>query len=159
MVVHKLVLDDFYEEDFSLLAIISPLEDYRLAYYLNQSLNINLKKWHKSLDINFAKAEFSIFEYHDNHQDCMWHLVNNIYQNLTNQTFETALLFSTIENVVNTTYLLPEEKKASYFLKLSADFNQEMLTNIAKKVKNIKQVVTCYFIDNSKIKNKDRLIF
>ena len=30
--VHKLILDDFFEEDFTLLAIHSPLETYRLAY-------------------------------------------------------------------------------------------------------------------------------
>ena len=44
MAVHKLPLGDFDEIDYQLIAIHSSLEDYRLAYYINQNLPINLKK-------------------------------------------------------------------------------------------------------------------
>ena len=36
MAIHKLHLEEFDEIDYQLIAIHSTLEDYRLAYYINQ---------------------------------------------------------------------------------------------------------------------------
>ena len=38
MAVHKLLVDDFEDESYALLAIHCDVEDYRLAYFLNQTL-------------------------------------------------------------------------------------------------------------------------
>jgi hypothetical protein len=43
MATHKLDLGDFDEVDYYLIAIHTSLEDYRLAYFINQ-LPINLSK-------------------------------------------------------------------------------------------------------------------
>jgi len=42
MALHKLLVDDFYDASFSLLAIHCRLEDYRLAYLLNMYLELKL---------------------------------------------------------------------------------------------------------------------
>ncbi|MBP6551633.1 MAG: IPExxxVDY family protein, partial [Flavobacterium sp.] len=42
MAVHKLDLGEFDEIDYHLIAIHTSLEDYRLAYFINQKLPINL---------------------------------------------------------------------------------------------------------------------
>ncbi len=61
MGVHKLVLDDFTEDlSFSLIGIHCNLEDYKLAYILNKSLEINLRR--KETDLQFNNgANYSIF--------------------------------------------------------------------------------------------------
>lgn len=43
MYVHKLHIAEFDKIDYQLIAIHSPLEDYRLAYFINKQLPINLK--------------------------------------------------------------------------------------------------------------------
>ena len=38
MALHKLLVDDFDDLNYSLLAVHCEMEDFRLAYFLNQSL-------------------------------------------------------------------------------------------------------------------------
>ena len=44
MAIHKLVVDDFEDLNYSLLAVHCEMEDYRLAYFLNQNLETRLAK-------------------------------------------------------------------------------------------------------------------
>ena len=44
MAIHKLDLGEFDEIDYYLIAIHTSLEDYRLAYFINQKLPVNLSK-------------------------------------------------------------------------------------------------------------------
>ena len=55
MQVHSLVLDDFYKEEHSLIGVHTALEDYKLAYSLNQQLKINLKR--DSFNLDFEKEK------------------------------------------------------------------------------------------------------
>ena len=50
MAVHKLLVDDFEDANYSLLAIHCDIEDYRLAYFLNQNLAIRLVRTKEDLD-------------------------------------------------------------------------------------------------------------
>ena len=63
MAVHKLVLDDFVDADYSLFAIHCDLEDYRLAFHINCALNTNLKRTKEDIDFNDNEASFSLFEW------------------------------------------------------------------------------------------------
>ena len=40
MAIHKLIIDDCEEASYELLAIHTSLEDYRLAYFINQKLPV-----------------------------------------------------------------------------------------------------------------------
>ena len=44
MAIHKLQIDEFDDIDYELIAIHTSLDDYRLAYFLNQKLPILLGK-------------------------------------------------------------------------------------------------------------------
>ncbi|MFT4943981.1 MAG: hypothetical protein ACI8RH_001729, partial [Flavobacteriales bacterium] len=44
MGTHKLVLDDDFEEDFSLIAIHCSEEPYKVAYILNQFARLKLRR-------------------------------------------------------------------------------------------------------------------
>ena len=66
MAVHKLVLDDVFEEvEFTLLAIHCSIEDYRLAYLLNKYLGITLQRRSSNLDHSASASSYSIFEWKD----------------------------------------------------------------------------------------------
>ena len=78
MALHKLLVDDFEDEAYSLLAIHCNLEDYRMAYLLNQFLNINLKRYAYDLDFEYTTANYSIYNWEDNKKQTMWNLISNI---------------------------------------------------------------------------------
>ena len=56
MAVYKLLDDDFDNDDYLLLAIHCAIDDYRLAYLLNQYLSINLKRYVHDLDFEQAST-------------------------------------------------------------------------------------------------------
>ena len=77
MAVHKLLVDDFEDENYSLLAIHCDLEDYRLAYFLNQNLAIKLARTKEDLDFVASTASFSVFEWTNTRFQTDWHLIKN----------------------------------------------------------------------------------
>ena len=63
MPVKKLILNDFFEEEnFSLIGVHSTIEDYRLAFLLNKSLDLRLTRQDRDIDNNNQKTNFSIFD-------------------------------------------------------------------------------------------------
>ena len=79
MAVHKLILDDVFDESvFTLIAIHCTIEDYRLAYLLNKFLRINLCRKRFDLDFKNGKSAYSIYHWEDKKQLIDWNLVSNI---------------------------------------------------------------------------------
>ena len=158
MAISKLNLEDFCNEVFSLFAIHTDLDDYRLAYFLNKHLGINL--FRKTFDLDFvnSKGSFSVFEYIDQTSFLKWSLISNIY----NYNFSTKAsnddLFVESNNLVQKVNLLTEYKNVNYLLKIENNESQVDLEAIAKEIKNISQVITLYDI-NKDLKNKENLIF
>ncbi len=79
MAVHKLNIEDFDEIDYQLIAIHTTLEDYRLAYFINQQLNLQLKKTNCSIPIanKTGETQFSRFLFEDFKNDVVWNLIEN----------------------------------------------------------------------------------
>lgn len=158
MAISKLNLEDFCNEVFSLFAIHTDLDDYRLAYFLNKHLGINL--FRKTFDLDFvnSKGSFSVFEYIDQTSFLKWSLISNIY----NYNFSTKAsnddLFVESNNLVQKVNLLTEYKNVNYLLKIENNESQVDLEAIAKEIKSIPQVITLYDI-NKDLKNKENLIF
>ena len=161
MAIHKLILDDVFEEvAFSLIAMHCTIEDYRLAYLLNKHLGINLTRKPLDLDVNKGKSAYSIFEWEDDKQLTVWNLVSNIYktQEVQKQVNQQSL-FNTQEQITKTFNLLPEYKGVNYFLKIDNDNNFSKETYILSNILNIPQIVTAYSVDVNQLKSKDNLIF
>ena len=57
MAVLKLHLDEFDEVDYDLIAIHSSLEDFRLAYFINQNLPIILSKCKEEIGVLVKEGE------------------------------------------------------------------------------------------------------
>lgn len=149
MVIHKLDLEDFIEEDFNLLAIHSALMPYRIAYFLNKTLDTRFKQSDKLNNFDF-------YEYEDKVNQSIWSLVaNKGYEIEDLHRSLGTTLFSTEEK--RRTYLIPEYKKVDYFVKIEyADYN---IQNIVSKINTIPQIITTFAVDLETLKSKNNLIF
>jgi len=158
LTISKLNLEDSFSEEFSLLAIHTDLEDFRLAYFLNKKLGLNLSR--KEFDLNFidSKGNFSVFEYIDQDSFLKWSLISNIYNHNFTANTNNNDLFELSNELVKKFNLLSEYKNVNFLLKLENNENQVDLEDIIKKIKNIPQIITLYNI-NKDLKNKENLIF
>lgn len=161
MAIHKLFIDDFEEVDFQLIAIHTTLENYRMAYFINQNLPILLNKNKKEILIvnGKQKATFSQFNFEDKKKEVFWTLIENKKEIFFAQNANLSSLFTKEESFTNTFYFLPEFKKVDFLLKIEGDKNQINTENITKKLKNINQITTVYTVNKNQIKSKNNLIF
>lgn len=160
MAIHKLEFDEFDEIDYHLIAIHTALEDYRLAYFINQKLSINLSKNENEIQINIkaGEAKFARFFYYDTEKTISWNLIQNKNEVIEQKNDNGQHLFSNVNVEVSTkVYLLPEFKKVDYFLKIE---NTTMdLSEIQVLLNTINNISTVYTVDTSNIKAKNNLIF
>lgn len=164
MAIHKIQIDDFVTIDYELIAIHSSTEDYRLAYFINQTLQILLEKSTKDISVTSAKAEgcFSRFVFEDAHTGAIWDFMQNKTTRAITKTTSTssASLFSEAEiDIAASSSLLPELKKVDYILKVEnvpSSFKPDAIVN---QLLGIKHITTAYTIDHDKLKSKNNLIF
>jgi len=159
MALHKLLVDDFYNDTFSLLAIHCTIEDYRVAYLLNQYLQIKLKRNPQDLDFKYVAASYSIYEWEDKSQQMTWSLVSNVCKKEEDSLISTGSLFNTQGKIIRTHNLIPEYKKVNYLLKIDNDGNFINEKTIIQKIQEISQIAAVYSVDVSQLKSKENLIF
>lgn len=159
MALHKLLVDDFYDDSFSLIAIHCRLEDYRLAYLLNKHLNINLLRKRQDLDYKYFAASYSIYEWEDKKQMITWNLVSNVCKKEEDSLQSSGSLFNVQQTILKTYHLLPEFKKVDFFIKITSDDEHEDERQLITTLQGIPQLITCYGVNTDRIKSKDNLIF
>ncbi len=160
MAVHKLYIDEFDEVDYELIAIHTSLEDYRLAYFLNQKLPILLSKSKSEIQINIKEGvtHFSRFIYDNSDKDCCWNLIQNKNEVTQLKSDNNQNLFANSSYEIATkAYLLPEFKKVDYFLKV--ENNDTEMEEVIKIINTIDRISTVYPVDTNQIKSKNNLIF
>ncbi len=158
----KLQIEEFDAIDFQLLAIHTALEDYRLAYYINQVVSINLAKCTSQINIksNAGETSFGHFGFEDVKKDAYWNLIQNKTQILSSKKQQGLGLFSETENhTLTKIYLLPEYRKVDYFLKIENLNEMDYISSVVSKINTIERINTVYVIDPEKIKSKNNLIF
>ena len=152
MSIHKLSASDF-ESDYTLIAIHSQSEPYKLAYEINLKLNTSLKK--SSFDISF-KNKVSVFDLYKHESE----IYNTKLYLISNKSIEkesqikTKLLFN---DYSISSFLIPELKKAEFLIKIEGGgFN---IDSLLIKLNKIDSVVSCYRASISNVKSKYNLIF
>lgn len=162
MAVHKLHIDEFDEVDYQLIAIHTSLEDYRLAYYINQNLPITLSKSNCNIQISNKEGEtqFTRFAFEDEQSGISWDLIQNqneilLAPNRVNQ----GLFAESKSNFSTKVYLIPEFKKVDYFLKIENSCDSIDVSKIASQINKIERISTVYSVDVENIKSKNNLIF
>ena len=162
MAIHKLDLGEFDEIDYHLIAIHTSLEDYRLAFFINQKLPINLSKSKNEIQINIKEGEtkFSRYYYHNIEKAISWNLIQNKGEVVQQKKDNGQNLFSNLTlEVATKVYLLPEFKKVDYFLKIENIDETINGTKIQTALNTIDSVSAIYTVETNKIKSKNNLIF
>lgn len=158
MALHKLLVDDFYDDTYKLIAIHCGLEDYRLAYLLNQSLELNLERKSDDLDFEYLKSSYSIFEWNNTSQYVTWNLISNVCKKEEDSLYSIGL-FQEREKVLKTFNLVPECKKVDYFIKISDEIQNVNEKLILNRLQSISQIITSYSVNPLQLKSRDHLIF
>lgn len=160
MAIHKLYIDEFDEIDYQLIAIHTSLEDYRLAFLINQKFPVLLSKNNDEIQITAKAGSTTLSRYSfDDEVNCSsWDLLQNKNEIVPQNASATSDLFARANvKVATNAYLLPEFKKVDYFLKLqNLDQSPEEIT---EKLQQIEQITMSYTVDTSRIKSINNLIF
>ena len=159
MTTHKLMIDDFDDEVYSLIAIHCSIEDYRLAYLLNKNLDINFCRCEKDVDFDYLKASFPIFEWEDRHNQMTWNLVGNICKREEESVVSSGSLFEDPIKQLKSFNLIPELEQVDFFIKIRNDGNPVNERKIVRMIHDIPQVAAVYAVDIFDLKSRENLIF
>ena len=155
--VPKIHSFDFeYDHDYTLIGIHSALEDYRLAYFLNKNLDLNLQRFKDDLDFPSLNCRFSLFKCEDEVTFTSWSLIANRHVTVSNVLPSDNNLFGEETKVY---HLINEKKMVDYFIKINGALNHDELECIITKLNNTNKIITSYKINPNELVSKDYLIF
>ena len=158
MALHKLLVDDFDDLNYSLLAVHCEMGDFRLAYFLNQSLATRLSRTKEDLDFLTSLATFSVFEWSNPLLQTDWHLIKNNCL-VEKVAVSKGLFLETNDKSWVKHSLIPEHNSVDYLLKIDNGGGFINEKEILNKIQKISKVSTAYSIDVSQLKSKEHLIF
>ena len=158
MALHKLLVYDFDDLNYSLLAVHCEMEDFRLAYFLNQSLATRLSRTKEDLDFLTSLATFSVFEWSNPLLQTDWHLIKNNCL-VEKVAVSEGLFLETNDKSWVKHSLIPEHNSVDYLLKIDNGGGFINEKEILNKIQKISKVSTAYSIDVSQLKSKEHLIF
>lgn len=161
MAIHKLYIDEIDVVNYSLIAIHTNLDDFRLAFFINKQLNLRLIKNDKNISIPIKELDvfYENFIYQNNDDGTDWCLFQNKNTILIKNNNDVIDLF--FENKLESkkqVYFLSDFKKVDFFLKINHS-DTINVQDIINSINKIYQVTTVYSIDIKKIKNTNNLIF
>ena len=159
MAVRKIIFQEEEPLHYHLLAIHSVLTDYRLAFFLNKHLNIELKRAFEDLDISRQDGFYSFFQYEDEDNLLNWNLISNSsYTNVKNEIKE-SLLFKNTKVELKKFKLINELSQVDFFLKIEYHTDQININQIIKSINEIPNIISVYSLNLNNIKNKENLNF
>jgi hypothetical protein len=139
--LNKLTLKYELDIDFNLIAITSPLKDYRLCYYINKVTGLDLYKVedHEIWVESQRPTYFGRYTCEDVNNDTFYFLLNN----------------KGVEGGI----LIPEMKVTDFFLLVKNAIDEELLQWQITQINNLADVVVASEIDPHKLKSKENLVF
>ncbi len=126
--------------DFLLIGIVTPLQDYRLAWFINSTLHKSLAK---NTDIQIADP------------------LNKKQMNFARFDFDeviTRSIFHLLQNKHATDCLLPEFKELDYLFIIKGDYYKSRKNEIVKKLRTLEHIQTAIIIDIEQVKSKNNLL-
>lgn len=155
--VSKIHTIDFdFDHDYTLIGIHSMLEDYHMAFYLNDQLNLHLARFKNDLDFKSGNCSFPLYTFEDEATFTSWSLVSNKFSFVNDVTQDNRNLFGEETQI---SYLIPEKKQVDFFIKVFGLEDEQKLNQTIQKINRIHKVITSYAIDAMELKSRDNLIF
>lgn len=153
--VQKIISLGSFEEEFTLIALHSPLEDFALTYAINRHLRARFKRF--ATDLELAKGgHFPVYEWKDDINERNWLLMSNHCSGEPAPSFATDLFGELPSTIVYT--LVPEHREVDYLLKLESE-NLWETPDIVRQLTSIPRVLMAYEVDTERLKSKNNLIF
>lgn len=149
-------IDFEYDHDYDLIGIHSTLADYRMAYFLNETLSIHLNRFKEDLEYKSKNCSFPLFTFEDESAFTSWSLIANKFVFTEEVSFNGSNLFQEESKI---SYLIPEKKRIDYFIKISGLQDDNELSEVLYKINKINNIIASYAIDPMDLKSRDNLIF
>lgn len=149
-------IDFEFDHDYTLIGIHSILDDYRIAYFLNNNLNIQLRRFKDDLDFHFRNCSFPLFKFEDESAFTSWSLISNKHVFTENVMADGSNLFPEETKI---SYLIPEKKQIDYFIKINGLKDDAELSTTLFNINKINHIMASYAIDPMDLKSRDNLIF
>ncbi|NNL78988.1 MAG: IPExxxVDY family protein [Flavobacteriaceae bacterium] len=159
MTTHKLNVLDFDDESYVLIAVHCNLEDYRLAFLLNEALGIRLKRSRNDVDFKYMKASYPMFEWENEQEGINWVLVGNICKREEDGFVSSGTLFDSPFKNIKFFQLIPELEQVNFFLKIENDDQPIQTKIILEKINSIPHIAAVYEVDAGELKSRENLIF
>jgi|TARA_B100000902_G_scaffold387892_1_gene432663 hypothetical protein len=151
MTIHKINSSDF-ENDYSLIAVHSNAEAYKLAFEINLKLKTNLEKSPFNITFKGNNSVFELFKHVSETYNTKLYLISN--KSFVETKTSTTSLF---ENFSVSRHLIPELKKAEFLIKIEGGGFK--IDSLLKKLNEINSIVSCYLTKVNSDKSKYNLIF
>jgi hypothetical protein len=159
MAIRKFIFPEQESVQYYLFAIHSVLIDYRLAFFLNKHLNLELKRTSKDLDISGQDGLYSVFEYEDQDNLLNWNLISNCSNTNIKNKIKESLLFKNTEIEQKKYKLMNELSQVDFFLKIEYHTSTINIKKIIKSINEIPNIMSVYNLNLKNIKNKETLNF
>ena len=153
----NLLHDDFYSKEYTLFALKSNLQDYRLAYFFNKKTDLTLNRMTK--DVKYILKNntlyFSAFvdKSFDDKKKC--YLISN--KTIYSKDLKYGSLFKNIP-ISNNMFLIPELKEFDYMLKLDGIWTPKEIKDLVKSMNKVSEIMASICVDSKKIKSINNLI-
>lgn len=125
--VHKLIVE--FDKDFTLLAVASHENDYRLSWAMNKNLGLGFSRMENLTLIhpkNKVEVNYSRYQYID----------------------DAGIVFYLISNKSEGGFLIPELKNIDYILKVENNTDELYVEKLLTGLKSIDIVITAFRIEN-----------
>lgn len=160
MAKHTLEIE--FDYDFVLIGIVSHEKDYRLAWSINNLMDLQLTK-QDSLEIKGKKQStpsfFSFFHFDNENEFIDYAVIANLSEAKSLAEAENTLFGTGEGHETDTEYLIPEQKQISYFFVIRGEMDDDEVEDVIQKVKSIEGVQTAVRIDVKSLRSKQNLIF
>ncbi len=133
-----------YEYEFELMGVSTTVKEYKLAWAINNLLNIRLVK-EKDLEIAFKNDTFVVIS------NFVFETENSIFRLLRNRSFN--------QSAGSQGFLVPELKDFDYIILISGFEDTFSIEELGKKLRDLSEIDYLQRIDINQLKSKENLIF
>src|SRR5690606_21615958 len=133
-----------YDYEFELIGVSTTVKEYKLAWAINNLLNIRLVK-DKDLEMTFKNNTYVIIS------NFMFETENSVFRLLRNKSFD--------QGVGSQGFLLPELKNFDYIILISGFEDTYSIEELTQKLKTLTEIDYLQRIDIDQLKSKENLIF
>ncbi len=141
---HKISLDFDKAFNFQLIGISCVEKGYKVVWWLNSVLGIDLRKEDDIEVIGISNKKIIISNYLFETEHTKFQFFNNKESNISHSVVE---------------YLIPELNSFDYLLKITDSTGEYQLNDIRDKIMNVSIIQYAMLFDVRRLKNKENLLF